>query len=450
MKLKIILVMVLAFILQTMYLFKDYTIWWDASVYLGMGKYLFSLGQLGIWEPIRPLIWPLLLGLFWKLGYDQIWVGKLLTILFSLGSIYMTYLIGKKFGEDEGVIAAMLLAFTAVFFSFTFRLYTEIPSVFFALTAIYFFLENKFVLAGSFSALAFLTKFPQGILLIVFSFLTVKEVRNFIKLIGAFALVTLPYFIFNFIMYKNPLIPLLWGSVIVKRAGSWLFEGPWYFYFIEILKQNILYIFAVIGFIILLKRKHKAIILIASLFLLYFSTHIHKEIRFGIVFLPYLALFAAVGIKNVFKQKWMFWIITILSLFLLFMNLQPDYNPSEAAQNYYQFLEDKGEIEGEILSMQPIVNLYSPKKVEPMYFMVFDSELAQKWIDYINDNKENVSYVFLDTCEGGMLCPPTDDNCETKKEELISLLKANFNIAYEASISNCEYLIFQQTPLLSS
>lgn len=449
MKLKIVLLMVLVFILQVVYLLKDYAIWWDASVYLGMGKYIFSLGQVGIWEPIRPLIWPLILGLFWKLGYNQIWVGKLLTILFSLGSIYMTYLIGKKIGEDEGFIAAMLLAFTAVFFTFTFRLYTEIPSMFFALIAVYFFLEHKFILTGSFSALAFLTKFPQGILIVVFIFLTIKEPKKLVKMIGAFALVTLPYFIFNLVIYKNPIAPLLWGSDIVKRAGTWLFEGPWYFYFIEVLKQNVLYLFAIIGFIVLLKHKNKALILISILFLLYFSTHIHKEIRFAILFIPYLAIFAAVGIKKVFKQKWIIYAITLLSLFLLFSNLQPDYQPSEAAQNYYQFLEGK-DVEGEILTMQPIVNLYTNKKVEPMYFMVFDSELAQKWIDYVSKNKENISYVFLDTCEGGMLCPPEDKTCETKKEELISLLKANFNLVYDASTSNCEYLIFQQTPFLSS
>jgi len=449
MKLKIISIMVLAFILQVIYLFKNYTIWWDASVYLGMGKYIFSLGQVGIWEPIRPLVWPLLLGLFWKLGYNQIWVGKLLTIVFSLGSIYMTYLIGKKIGEDEGLIAAMLLAFTAIFFTFTFRLYTEIPSVFLGLLALYFFLEHKFIWTGVFSALAFLTKFPQGILIFVFAFLTIKEPKKLIKMVGAFALFTLPYFIFNFVMYKNPVAPLLWGSDIVKRAGTWLFEGPWYFYFIEILKQNVLYFFAIIGFIILLKRKNKTLVLVLTLFLLYFSIHIHKEIRFGIIFIPYLAIFAAVGIKNLFKQKWIFYVLAILSLFLLFMNLQPDYQPSEAAQNYYQFLEDK-QVEGEILTMQPMINLYVDKKVEPMYFMVFDSELAQKWIDYVQENKINISYVFLDTCEGGMLCPPTDDNCETKKEELISLLKANFVIVYEATTPNCEYLIFQQTPFLSS
>ena len=37
-------------------------IWWDSAVYLGMGKHIYSLGEVGLWESSRPLIWPLILG----------------------------------------------------------------------------------------------------------------------------------------------------------------------------------------------------------------------------------------------------------------------------------------------------------------------------------------------------------------------------------------------------
>ena len=55
-------------------------LWWDSSVYIGMGKYIYSSGELGLYEASRPLIWPLILGFFWKLGLDVIFFGKLLNI----------------------------------------------------------------------------------------------------------------------------------------------------------------------------------------------------------------------------------------------------------------------------------------------------------------------------------------------------------------------------------
>ncbi len=444
MRLRIFVIMVVAFVLQCIYLVKQQAVWWDASVYLGMAKYIFSLGNMGLWEPVRPLVWPLILGVFWKMGYSMIWVGKLITMLLSLGSIYFLYLISEKIEKGSGKFAAILFAFSAVFFSFTFRLYTEIPSVFFALLAIYFFMEKRYIHAGLFSGIAFLTKFPQGILIVVFSILLIRKYKQLALMITTFLLVTLPYFIVNYFLYKNPVIPLLWASSIVKRAGTWIFSGPWYFYIVELLKQNAFYIFAVLGFVILFKRKHKLVLLLGSLFFLYFSQHVHKEIRFAIIFLPYMAILAAIGMKKVFRKSWIFWGVLVLSIAFLFANLQPLHQPSESSANYHSFLENVSSVEHEILTMHPKINLYSPKQVIPMYYMVFDTELAQHWIDYIQENPENISYIFLDTCEGGMLCPPDDSACEKKKQELINLLSSEFNIAYRAETPGCKYWVFNR------
>jgi hypothetical protein len=41
---------------------------WDESVYVGLGKYLYSNGASGIYEPFRPILLPLVLGALWKLA----------------------------------------------------------------------------------------------------------------------------------------------------------------------------------------------------------------------------------------------------------------------------------------------------------------------------------------------------------------------------------------------
>lgn len=93
--------------------------------------------------------------------------------------------------------------------------------------------------------------------------------------------------------------------------------------------------------------------------------------------------------------------------------------------------------------MQPIVGLYAVKSVTPAYFPVFNAVLAERWIKYLSENKEKIDYIFLDTCEGGMLCPPDDKICPEKQEELISLAKSLFSTAYEKETAACRHYVFK-------
>src|SRR3989344_8609538 len=68
-------------------------LWWDSSVYMGMSKHIYSGGGSGLWEPSRPVLWPLIIGLLWKLSPDYIFLGKILSIFISLGSSVVIYLI---------------------------------------------------------------------------------------------------------------------------------------------------------------------------------------------------------------------------------------------------------------------------------------------------------------------------------------------------------------------
>ncbi|MBU2637518.1 MAG: glycosyltransferase family 39 protein [Nanoarchaeota archaeon] len=443
--LKIYLVLLAAFIAQLFFVFKEHPIWWDSSIYLGMGHYIYSLGAVGIWEPIRPLVWPLLLGFFWKTGLNDIFMGYVLGIIFSLGSVFVAYHIGKKLhNEDAGLIAALILAFTPVFFESFFMNLTELPSIFFALLAVYLFLDKKHLMAGAFAGISFLTKFPNGILIaiLVIIALIYFKAKDAGKIFAGSLVVIIPYLVFNYIMYGNILNVFIEADAIVKNAGTWLFSGPWYYYIIELLKQNPLYVLALVGAYELITRKKYIIPALGFLFLAYFSIHVHKEIRFGILMLPYIAVMAGFGIKSLFKQKWIILPVLFVVLTVFAFNLPSDYGLSNEAEGYLSFLEGK-DVEGEVLTMQPAVNLYSSKAVIPMYYPVFNAELADKWIDYIKKDANKISYVFIDTCEGGMVCAPEDSICNEKKEELAMFLKETFNIAYYAERETCEYYVFE-------
>ena len=94
-------------------------LWWDSSVYIGMGKYIYSAGEVGLYEASRPLVWPLMLGFFWKLGLDVILCGRLLVLIFGVGTIILTYLMAYElFDRKIALLSSLFLAFSPTFVFF--------------------------------------------------------------------------------------------------------------------------------------------------------------------------------------------------------------------------------------------------------------------------------------------------------------------------------------------
>ena len=89
-------ILFLSLIVRIVYLSINWPLWWDAHIYIGMGKYIFSSGQIGIWESFRPLIHPTIIGAIWKLGLNPIVWGKMLDLIFSLTAIFLLYKINEK------------------------------------------------------------------------------------------------------------------------------------------------------------------------------------------------------------------------------------------------------------------------------------------------------------------------------------------------------------------
>ena len=104
---------------------KYHFVLWDEAVYIGIGKYLFSSGQVGLWEEIRPLGIPLLFGGAWKLGLNPVIAGRVIELLFSIGTISLVYLISKEiFNKKIASINIVIYVITPLFFYNSLRLMT--------------------------------------------------------------------------------------------------------------------------------------------------------------------------------------------------------------------------------------------------------------------------------------------------------------------------------------
>ncbi len=282
----------------------DSAIWWDSAVYLGMGKYLWSNGESGLLEPSRPLVLPFLLGFFWKIGANQALFANILSILFSIGVVFLTYLLGKQmYAEHIGIIAALFVAFSNTFLYFGHRPMTEIPSTFFLLLGLLLFFKNKHFLAGIFLGISFLTRFFQLLFIAAFfigAFAVIKRRAGLLDMAKGFTAAIIPYALLSWLMYGNLFEPLAAQYVLSMNTGV-IYSEHAFFYLIGLLKENF-FIVAILALPFFKATKETKVFAMPILLtLLIYSAFSHKEMRVVLVILPLLMIMAVHSTVLVFQ-----------------------------------------------------------------------------------------------------------------------------------------------------
>lgn len=410
---------------------------WDASVYIMMGKYIFSWGAVGCWEPYRPILWPLMLGLVWRLGGDPILGGRILGIFFSLGSIFLVYLIGRiVFEKRTGMVAALFLSLATVFFEWGNLSYTEIPSTFFVLLAIFLVFQKRYFLSGLFVALAVFTRYiqilviPPLFLSILFSNHQRKErFSNLAIFLSGFLFICVPFLFVNVLMYQNLLTPF-WEVVspIKQYAGLW-YQGP--FFYLEYLLEDeyLVLIFGFLGIWIFVRQDrslNKFVVLFTGiLFFVFFSFLKAQVVRFLIHSLPCFFLFSAYGLVKTYdaidvKKKFlrMAFLAIITPFFVLKCYQLKGVNYSshmfDQAQEYIS--KNEGNLKGaNIWISSPTMLVFSDlKAAELIYYPVFDAHRARQ----LAAKLETADLVIFH--RGDFPCAPlADKECEIEKRKFI-------------------------------
>ena len=217
-------------------------IWWDEGDYLAISK-VWALGQetpvwWGHFTGMRPLLMPIIWAGFFKFGLDELSIRFFTLLLPSLIVIYLTYLLGKDLYDKKiGLIAGVMMSVYWVFFFYSFRLLTDIPSVFFGMLSFYFFWggylkkqKNKgLYFAILFGVFAFSARFPLALVLIT-CFFYLFFIRKFSifkdkviwKSLGLLILFLSPYLIY-FISTKFYLFQFYFGesAVSMKQPIAW-------------------------------------------------------------------------------------------------------------------------------------------------------------------------------------------------------------------------------------
>jgi hypothetical protein len=432
---------------------------WDGSVYVGMGKFIFSHGTVGIWETLRPVGFPIVLGLFWKLGIDPYLAGQMLSILASAFVIYLTYKIADLLFEGAGIIAALLIAFTPLFFMYASIPMTDIISTALVLGSVHMVLRPTSVknifLSGLLAGLAFLFRFPQGLVLVVSGLvITVREWQESGTLLAlGFAVVAVPFFVANSIAYHDPFLPLKAGADIIARVPAPNIRSA-SFYLDALNKVNVFAIFAILALAYFIKeRKYRtslawiASIIFLALYLAYFSHLPHKELRYSLAFLPLTLVFASVGLALVLERigsrsaalcfvALLFATGIYTSRAILLQATKPDgiYDQVGASLREYQKVTGRP---ATLLSASPFPAIKSNSKIVDTIYDDWREVPAKYTAD-----KSLLSHVLIDTCTLEYDCS-YDDGCTDGMAQMFAAMKKDATVAVDGMAGLCHITLYQ-------
>jgi len=439
--------------------YKD--LWWDSAVYIGAGKYIFSGGTEGVFQPIIYPFLPLMLGFFWFIGFKGfsiVYAGKFLILIFSLLSLLLTYLIAKKlFDKRTGVIAMNILFFNSLFFLFMFRIYTEMITLCFMMASIFFTIkfseDNKkgwLFLSALFLTILFLTKYTNITFLLIleayiacFSYKS-KKINSFLWFNLFFALLMLPFFIFNYAIFGNPLyminifqnylvenLPTLYSFRSFPAVPRLLFENTDFIYFKSILYLfNILLPFTCYGLYRIFQDKKNIslklfMIIIPAIFIFLVAEISYlKQERYILAMFPMLAMITGYGLTKVKFKLVTFIMVVYICSALVF-----------SGHSLWAFSTD---IEYANLFINP------PIKISCENATTADPRTV---INY----KTNFPYdVFDEKWDGSKIRAHGSDcvfyfSCSKQVESQLSEIKSlNYSLEYYSDRGSCYYAIFKK------
>lgn len=453
---KLIFLIVLLFLAAKILIIFNYKeVWWDSAVYIGMGKYIYSLGSSGLWEDSRPIVWPLMLGFLWKSGLNPVLFGRIIEIFLGGMCILLTYLVGRKLlNVNAGLLASAFLALSPLFFFFNGIMLTEVISTFFSLLAVYFFIEKKQFISGAFFGIAFITRFLQlliftAALLCLLVYYGKKNTRDMQKIFLGFILAAAPFLILNQVLYNNVFFPFL-QQILLSENSGWLNYNSLSYYFIGLFNENFLYLLSVFGIFLLFRSKDKAKAVIPMAFLLafaFFNSIRQKEMRFLIILLPYLCLLMASSISHFFSSskskifKSMLIGFVVVSLLLPLKTAYAYHKDELNKGSQYNLLQEKlaEAPQGTVWASNPIISVHTDRKIAKlMYYPSFNYEKNKELIS----DSEKAGFIFIDFCD--LACRPDDALCDGSKKELEQFFKKKFIAEYSSVKDGCSQYVFKQ------
>ncbi len=419
---------------------------WDGAVYVQMGKYIYSGGQVGLIEPFRPLVWPLILGALWYLKIDPIVGGFVVQNIFALGIVVLTYGIAKRiFDERTAIVAMVLTGLSPVIFYWSNSVLSDIPSVFFSLLAVFFLISQRYFFCAVAAVLAFETRFAHvltlGLVGVVVLWETIheKNLKTFMFWLAGLVAAVSPFVILNGILYHDLLLPFKESRGIYAQISPSLWNGFKACLHELFEKESPFLIFLPLSVYLVVKNKNANQILI--LFLIagafFMVVRMPTEIsRYMIYVLAFVSIPIAQSLIYLFdtarQRSQILSIIFIISLIpLSFVQLQRigaiaflKSKPNPMAQYALHHLD---QIKGKIWVTDPQALVATDlKSDELMYYPFFNPTRADALIANLT-RADTIIY----NGEALECLPPDEAACFEARRRLFEKIRGSFEVVYQ-------------------
>ena len=456
-------VLVLSFVARVWNALQDVSVWWDASIYIGMGKYIATGGTIGLWEIFRPPLFPLFYAGAYILHLPLIFLGKAIAILASIACLWIVYVLAESIRKGSGILAAIFLSITPVFFVFSKIAITDISSAFFVLAALWMYRKEKYFLAGIMAGIAFLLRFPQGLAMAALACIIIVDTYNpslkewiiisfkrGLSVAAGFFLLAGPYLISNHFLYGDVLLPLELGNIVIG-GYSYLYDLGTWFYATELAKTAPCLVLAIAAPFLLLKkslfgsheskRNLRAVLVMTLVFIVYFFWQSHKELRYSIAFVPSLAILAGVVASILFdriRHRRVIWRAAVLIILTIFLYQSfPYLLKGRQVDTLAPIHEYMSTIKGDYISTTPVPAIYGDIHIVEFY----DSMQALR--DVLKRRALVLDGVVFTSCD--MMCSPETNNSKSCMASVLEeVAKTPLKKVYDTTVGQCSYVVFHK------
>lgn len=308
-------------------------------------------------------LWTILMGFIIYIGQDPVLFSKVFGLIFSFGSISITYLISKRISQSSfflfPFISVLLLVSNGAFALWTISGMETSMFLFFMLTGIYFYIlewyDNRNVMLSAFSfALASLTR-PEGLFIfgltlvhrLWYSYHIKKfKMKKHFQWVCSFLIIVVPHVLLRILYYGYP-FP---NTFYAKSGMSWFYIQSGVDYTVKFLQQYGLFgIALILPCAVLYFRRDRLwysyfvlIIIALTAYVISIGGDVLLENRFFIPIFPLMYIFIQEALYDVCQfrkkvrgalRKEMLWIVAsilIVMSLLLYTALLPKKSLSKS------------------------------------------------------------------------------------------------------------------------
>ncbi|MBN2377771.1 MAG: glycosyltransferase family 39 protein [Sedimentisphaerales bacterium] len=406
--------------------------WDEMGVYVGPSHWLAQDSLVRVFPGMHPRgqffghppALYLTLAATYKIFGESIIISHLYILAFSFLGVYFSYLLGAfLFDHTTGLIAALLLFFTPLYFAQSGMVLSEIPITAFGVMSIYYALRNRFLpylLCGIFLVLLKVTAIALIASILIYIFITEKKGRATMIKILKFSL---PLFVLGgFFIWQKIITGSFIDNPCFKSNPAWtlsltknLSKAGWVIGWVFLHQYRILLTFLIFLHFINNQKNvwHKSYTLFLIIFLLFLGafSFIWFGQRYILAFFPYFcitATFAIVALIPRLKTQWLVAAFIFVAFCSQLYNHDKGYGNFDSDMQYTDIIAINQKV------CTYIEDNYSDSNILAIW--PISSQLRHPCCGYV---RQPLSVVSPDKNFDLIVCAPYVDSKNKKLKELI-------------------------------